>query len=73
MALLCAAALPIAFAMRGSRSMHPGRIRSSRGLKASTNTPEAGKLSNGRLLHDFKDVPQPYIADDVRADEDGNI
>jgi len=24
-------------------------------------------------LHDFKDVPQPYIADDVRADEDGNI
>jgi two-component system phosphate regulon response regulator PhoB len=32
-----------------------------------------GKLSNGRLLHDFKDVPQPYIADDIRADEDGNI
>ena len=24
-------------------------------------------------MHDFKDVPQPYIADDVRADEDGNI
>jgi gluconolactonase len=32
-----------------------------------------GKLSNGKLLHDFKDVPQPYIADDIRADEDGNI
>ncbi len=32
-----------------------------------------GKLSNGRLLHDFKDVPQPYIADDIRVDEDGNI
>ena len=32
-----------------------------------------GKLSNGRLLHDFKDVPQPYIADDIRCDEDGNI
>ena len=39
--------------------MHPGLIRSSRRLKASTNTPEAGKLSSGRLLHDFKDVPQP--------------
>ncbi len=34
---------------------------------------ENGKLSNGRLLHDFKDVPQPYIADDIRVDEDGNI
>jgi len=32
-----------------------------------------GKLTNGRLLHDFKEVPQPYIADDIRADEDGNI
>ena len=32
-----------------------------------------GKLSNGRLLHDFKDVPQPYIADDIRVDEDGNV
>jgi sugar lactone lactonase YvrE len=53
--------------------MCTGQIRSSRRLKASTNTPEAGKLSNGRLLHDFKDVPQPYIADDIRADEDGNI
>ena len=39
--------------------MHPGRSRFNRRLKASTNTPEAGKLSNGRLLHDFKDVPQP--------------
>ena len=57
----------------GSRSMRTGQIRSSRRLKASTNTPEAGKLSNGRLLHDIKDVPQPYIADDIRADEDGNI
>jgi len=32
-----------------------------------------GKLSNDRIFHDFKDVPQPYIADDIRADEDGNI
>ena len=31
--------------------MCTGQIRSSRRLKASTNTPEAGKLSNGRLLH----------------------
>jgi gluconolactonase len=31
------------------------------------------KLSNDRVFHDFKDVPQPYIADDIRADEDGNI
>jgi gluconolactonase len=34
---------------------------------------DEGKLSNGRLLHGFKDVPQPYIADDIRCDEDGNI
>jgi len=34
---------------------------------------ENGKLSNGRLMHDFKDVQQPYIADDIRSDEDGNI
>ena len=34
---------------------------------------ENGKLSNGRLLHDFRDGPQPYIADDIRVDEDGNI
>ena len=33
----------------------------------------SGNLSNGRLFHDFKDVEQPYIADDIRADEDGNI
>jgi len=32
-----------------------------------------GKLSNGKLFHDFKDVPQPYIADDIRCDEDGNV
>ena len=32
-----------------------------------------GKLSNDRLFHDFSDVPQPYIADDIRVDEDGNI
>ena len=32
-----------------------------------------GKLSNDRLFHDFKDVPQPYIADDIRVDEDGNV
>jgi gluconolactonase len=32
-----------------------------------------GKLSNDRVFHDFADVPAPYIADDIRADEDGNI
>ncbi len=32
-----------------------------------------GKLSNDRIFHDFKDVPQPYIADDIRVDEDGNV
>ena len=32
-----------------------------------------GKLSNGRMFHDFKDVPSPYIADDIRCDEDGNV
>jgi len=32
-----------------------------------------GKLSNDRMFHDFKDVPHPYIADDIRVDEDGNL
>ena len=32
-----------------------------------------GKLSNDKLFHDFKDVPPPYIADDIRVDEDGNV
>lgn len=32
-----------------------------------------GKLSNDKVFHDFADVQQPYIADDIRADEDGNI
>ena len=32
-----------------------------------------GKLSNDRIFHDFADVPQPYIADDIRVDEDGNV
>lgn len=31
------------------------------------------KLSNDRIFHDFKSVDQPYIADDIRVDEDGNI
>lgn len=34
---------------------------------------DGGKLSNDRVFHDFADVPTPYIADDIRADEDGNI
>jgi gluconolactonase len=34
---------------------------------------EDGKLSNDRIFHDFKDVPEPYIADDIRVDEDGNV
>ncbi len=32
-----------------------------------------GKLTNDKIFHDFKDVPPPYIADDIRCDEDGNI
>ncbi len=34
---------------------------------------DEGTLSNDRIFHDFSDVPPPYIADDIRADEDGNI
>jgi len=34
---------------------------------------EGGKLSNDRIFHDFKDVDAPYIADDIRCDEDGNV
>ena len=32
-----------------------------------------GKLGNDRIFHDFANVAAPYIADDIRVDEDGNV